>query len=648
VAGIPSTLYAWRALAAAFYEFEDMIINTMDGSDVVLVPAHPGDEYFELNRCPPGAEDLLEGLAREVEAEAGVGLKELEEVPVNAGEWAGVYEILEKAVGAERARYIVLKVEEILGASSPFKDPVFEVLDYTRQIYAVADLKELVVVRAKRWQDTIRYMEKVAIGAPTAIEVYVNPLGGISKFKVRWEAPTLTRPLEIGPAPLEDIVKRLAAEGLVIRERLVKDVAAAVVNGFVRSGRAVIKVEAEAPGFYLVNDRVEALRLDVPRPDPRELREALELLNELAGNWFGHARDKFSAVVKWGVMSPFSYIYKQKGKWMPWLYLHGSSHTGKTTLGDIVLSIWGLDSRYRKSGSNIDTPARIGYILSQGTFPVLVNEPGGAISKEDIIEIIKNAVEGLVVRGRYERGSYTEVPALAPLVITSNKVLPKDDALLRRFLVLRFTYGEKIDPAKAGEFEEKVKPRLSKLSALGRYITSVVLGEPGVLDRGWEEAAEALLEKAYREAGLEPPGWIYERPQAEDNIYEDMRESIRNFLVERINDAYFKAAGRVEVLKEEGISFGSRLELGFEERARVVLTAGLIPWMVLRRGEDGEELVMFFSGFARELEEVVGDIGGLKSIAELLGWGYKNVKLGGEVKRAAVVKLRDLIDFLAQ
>jgi len=68
VVGIPSTLYAWRALAAAFYEFEDMITNTMAGNNVKLVPAHPGEEYFELNRCPPGAEHLVEGLAREVEA----------------------------------------------------------------------------------------------------------------------------------------------------------------------------------------------------------------------------------------------------------------------------------------------------------------------------------------------------------------------------------------------------------------------------------------------------------------------------------------------------------------------------------------------------------------------------------------------------
>ena len=33
--------------------------------------------------------------------------------------------------------------------------------------------------------------------------------------------------------------------------------------------------------------------------------------------------------------------------------------------------------------------------------------------------------------------------------------------------------------------------------------------------------------------------------------------------------------------------------------------------------------MVFTADFARELAGVIGDIGGLKSIAELLGWEYK-------------------------
>jgi len=72
-----------------------------------------------------------------------------------------------------------------------------------------------------------------------------------------------------------------------------------------------------------------------------------------------------------------------------------------------VLSLWGLGSSNIKSGANIDTPARLGYVLSQSTFLVLVNELGNAFAKDEIVEIIKSAVESTVARGKYIRGSYT-------------------------------------------------------------------------------------------------------------------------------------------------------------------------------------------------------------------------------------------------
>jgi hypothetical protein len=63
-------------------------------------------------------------------------------------------------------------------------------------------------------------------------------------------------------------------------------------------------------------------------------------------------------------------------------------------------------------------------------------------------------------------------------------------------------------------------------------------------------------------------------------------------------------------------------------RLEVVLDKQLIPWL-LRKGDT----VYITKGIVKELERVVGDIGGLKSLAELLGWGYdkKSIRLGKKV-----------------
>ncbi len=139
--------------------------------------------------------------------------------------------------------------------------------------------------------------------------------------------------------------------------------------------------------------------------------------------------------------------------------------------------------------------------------------------------MLKSAVELTIARGKFSRGTYTEVPSLAPPIFTSNKILPKDDALLRRFIVLPFTFGERIDPARAIEFGKEVKPRLDKLKAIGYYVARKIIENPSLLDNNWIELAEKMLEGAYKEAGLQAPSWIKLRVEHDlASMYEDLKE----------------------------------------------------------------------------------------------------------------------------
>jgi len=557
----------------------------------------------------------------------------------------GLQEILEEVFGEEKALEVIRRIEEILGVSSPFYDSIIEILDYEKQLYAVANLRKLVVVRARRREKGLRYKERVCIGAPTKLTIYINPLGGLTKYEVVWKTSTRPRPLRIGPAPIEDIIGRLKAEGLVVSNRLVNDVIPALFNGYQRKGRAEVREEIESPGFYLVEGKIVSVRWEAKEVSEEDLREALELLNELAENWFSHVKERFATVIKWGLIAPFSYCLKQRGRWIPWLYLFGASYTGKTTLGEIILSIWGLDSRHRKSGSSIDTVPRLGHVLSCSTFPVLVNEPGNAIYREDVVEVMKSAVESTIARGKYVRGTYTEIPSLAPLVMTSNRAVPRDDALLRRILVIRFTYGERVSPEKASEFEKQVKPRLGKLGAIGYWVAQRIINEPKLLEMDWRDLAEKMLVEMFTAVGMEVPEWVKLSYENEDNVYEDIREAIRTYLLKRINEEYNRFVGKVYVETADDVKVMPRTEVEFEERVKIVLENRLLPWAILR-GQD----VLFTSDFARELRPVVGDIGGLKSIAELLGWEYYkfSYRVNGKTKNRATirVKFNELLEFL--
>ena len=554
----------------------------------------------------------------------------------------GLQEILETSLGEEKALDVIRVIEENLGVSSPYRDAVIEILDYEKQLYAVSNLRKLVVVRARRDTNGLRYKERIVIGAPTRVIVYVNPLGGITKYEVVWEVATRPRALHIGPAPIEDIVDRLKAEGLVLNHRLVKDIVNAVIEGYIRKGKAEIKEEIESPGFYKVEKRIIVVRWDITPPSKDELKEALSLLTTLGEDWFKHTIERFITAIKWWMIAPFNYIYKQSHRWYEWLYLYGPPDTGKSTLNKLGLSIWGLPL-LEKPGSTIDTPARIGHILSSTTFPTAVKEPGGLLTKESVLEIIKSSIEDVLARGKIIRGTYTEIPALSPLAFSSNKYLPKDEALLKRLLVIKYTWGERIPKERIKKFKQEIEPQFHKLAAVGKWIANRIVNEPKLLDLSWKELADKLLEEMYQEAELQPPEWIKLWYEKQDNYVEETTEAIRSYLIKRINEEYSRFVGRVMVSyeKEDKVDFYRRDEVDFRTRVEIVLKNKLLPWAIIK-----DRYVIFTTEFARELGNVIGDIGGLKSIAELLGWEYGVHKIGKKSIRGAFVKMDELIEFL--
>ncbi|MEM4593182.1 MAG: hypothetical protein QW196_07255 [Sulfolobales archaeon] len=577
--------------------------------------------------------------ASEIESIAGVkpyGLeREIQEDRIKGV--SGLQEILESTLGEDKALAVIHELSEILQTLSPYRDSIVELLDYEKQLYAVANLRKLVIVRAKKKDNTLVYKERVAVVCPTRVVVYSNPIGGITKYEVVFEGATLQRPLVVGPALLDEIADRLSIEGLVYHRKLIYDTLSAIVQAFIRKGKAEVKTEIEAPGFYLVDNRVITVKYNVESVDTERLRQALALLNELADVWFKHVQDKFATVVKWGAVAPFSFILKQRGKWIHWLYLYGDSATGKTTLGKIVLRMWGLDSRYEKTGSNIDTIPRLGYVLSMSTFPVLVNEPGGALSKEDVVEAIKNAVDNLIARGKYVRGTYTEYPALAPLIFTSNKFLPKDDALLRRFKVITFSYGEKIPIEKQREFKEKVEPRLGVLSEIGKCIAKQVV-ETQDLDH---LDGRILLEKCYETAGFEKPAWL----NLEYTETQDLTETVLEEFIERlkkyINDSFARYVSRIIQTDTDTLraTVVTPDQLTLSEKLRVLLEKHMLPGVKLSGNEVLVTTVLLDEIGLRERVN-------LKSLAEMLGCEYGVFWVSGRSVRAMRIQLERLVEAL--
>ncbi len=547
----------------------------------------------------------------------------------------GLQEVLEEVVGEEKALEILRGLEEALGVSSPFKDTVFELLDYDKQLYALANLRKGVIARARRTGEGLRYRERVAVIAPLEVTVYENPLGGPRRFKVRYEG---LKTLTIGPAYIDDHIAALRLEGLVYSSRLINDILPAILNAYIKKGKATVVHDIDKPGFFYMEGELKLVNYELRKASLEELKEALELLTLLAETWYEPVEDKFATVIKWAIEAPFHYAYKQShpGIWKQNLFLIGDSRTGKTTLARIGLKIWGLDRRHEKSGGSIDTVARLGQVLSTSTFPVLINEPGGALAKEEVVEVIKAATEGLVARGKFIHGSYQEIPALASLILTSNRPLPLDDALRRRFKIIRFYYSEKIPEEAARRFEEKIIPELEKLSALGPWIWKLTKEDPQLLDN-----PEELLRRLYETVDLKPPPWIqleYREP-SEEELEESLIESVRSFIVSAVNETYSRYVKKIVA----GVEYKDVTEASLEERLKTVAVNDLLPWLI-RRGDE----YIITTTILEELKKRGIEVVSLKSLADMLRWEYSQAKIGGRKGWVIRIPENDLYSFLSE
>lgn len=501
---------------------------------------------------------------------------------------------------------------------------------------------------------------------PEEITVYDSPLvEEPRKFEIKWKSSIKHVPLITGPDLLEDIKNDLIRDGYVTANRLINDVLPALMNTFVRQGLAKIKTDIETPGFFFDQNSNKMLNIkyDLTEQETDELKQALTLLNELA-KWYKGNEIKLATVFKWGLIAPFIYSMKQQGTWVPWLYLYGKAKSGKTTLGKMILYMWGKPGENNDlTGSGFNTEARIGGKIGQSTFPIIINEPGGAFNKINVVEMIKGAIERTISRGRYEGRRYTNKPSFNPVIFTANQYIPNDDALVRRLIIQSFSHDEKKEDEEIAAFEKEWQIKNHKKCKFNAFksITQVAAleytSDSQLWDMDWKELANTILTRVYLDAGMEPPNWIYKWSQSEDmdDLDEEYREGIRILLLEQINQAY----GKVQIIDPEtgrtltdDYDRDIKTTNNFKEKVWMVLNERLIPWMEPKEAnnkKDNKKYVCFTIGFKKEVHTALKLCQPLNSIAQLLGWEYKNVKLPHQNKiqqKVIIVRLDEFLEFL--
>lgn len=129
-------------------------------------------------------------------------------------ELCGLRHVLEKIYSQPKALAVMQELTDLLGASGPHPcDPVFEVLNYEKRLYAVGDSVEKIIARAIKKRDELPLKEVVVHAFPSRIVKYESRVEPI-KYKIELKTAGNHR-ITLGPAMLPEIVAQLKQTPLV-------------------------------------------------------------------------------------------------------------------------------------------------------------------------------------------------------------------------------------------------------------------------------------------------------------------------------------------------------------------------------------------------------------------------------------------------
>ena len=543
---------------------------------------------------------------------------------------------------------LIKELEDVLDTPEPNTKVVIELLDYEKETFAVLNFRNCEVytayVETNGGERRLVRKSKVILGCPERLVYIAPPYSRIPRLDVTWYIPSQNRRLDLEGVTIDEVLAYLKANGLVINKNLAENVLNAVINAMLRKGLATVKTGYEGAGFYWDKGKLIASKVEVRKPSQEELREALELLNELVTVWFAKVRDQFVTALKLGLVMPFSFAIKQKFSaqkgFIPWLYIYGERDTGKSTTGYVILNVFGVEDNDHVVGHGaVDTEAKLGAKLASDTFPKVVNEGEALFDKPDLVEIIKHSIEGLIARQRFEtKSTIREYPALSSLIITANHLRIADPALTqKRLIVLRYPISARQSPERIAEFKAKVSPRLPKLRSLGQFVANYLIEHPEELTYDWLNLSKKILEEAFKYAGVKPAFNL-------DAQYIDVDEyDPRLDIVLVLWNKVLEAFKRLNLRDKNGNPLDLKEPVDILD---LVLDRYAVDFM-LRYGDE----VLFTSKVLHVLQSENIVVDSMHALAELFaeyGFRYERKKINGRTTRVLSVNFKELVRLFAE
>ena len=441
--------------------------------------------------------------------------------------------------------------------------------------------------------------------------------------------------------------------GIVVSKREARDTLNLVISEYEKLGLLETAEEIPIAGIFL-NPKTHKLvssddngEIEIAEPPKNAVKEALKIWSDLHEVYPGDEK-KLSHILRYGLLTPFSYIFKTEYTALEYLFLYGASKVAKTTLAEICLSPYTtIDDTVSIGGGAFDTPYRIGHALQKHGFGVIVNEPGGMLQNGDCIEIIKRAIESPVSREKWEQNEHIKIPAYSNMIFTSNAHLPMEDALIRRGQIIEFTRDERLSEDDVEKFQKKFnytnkhKNRFTDLKPIGDYIIWYVSQNIDILSKPKKDMVDELLDSLFEYVGENKDQWSWLYKEADLMDIQEADDELKSIFINTLNYDY-RNSHLVNMYKKMDTLDGEKEY--FKDNWERMLTKRVVTYAELHKLNDDDEYVFINSQIKNRVKERTGKSISCKSFASILGCEYKSYNCDGKTKKGFRIQIDDFVD----
>lgn len=476
-------------------------------------------------------------------------------------------------------------------------------------------------------------------------------------------------PQVIEGTDVEMIEKQLSKRaGLVLKPREFKGLINEIIKEYVRLD-LINTVEDIGVGGIFINPLTNALAradkdgsIEIKKPTKESVKKGLKVWNRLEKVYPGDVT-KLSHIIRYGIICPFSYIFKTKYEWIPLLFLYGASQTAKTTLAEIAICPFTeINDDISVGGASVDSEYRLGNALSRQGYGTIVNEPGDVINRTAILELIKRAIESEYCREKMENGIHIKIPAYSNLIFTSNALIPSQDAFIRRSEFVEFTSSERMSDLDKKEFNKEFNhinwrdTDFLNLRAVGDFIVWYVASNMDLFSKGREVFVDTVIREAYEYCGMTTPKWLFSNTELMDISSSDS-EVLDNFrslvlrdyrqLTNNSNRLIELAESSPEVHPQQVLKADDNTEANerFKSLFRVILKNHYLDYM-LYQIVGGKEYIVVIATVKHAMERISQNSITCKGLADYMNAEYKAYKINGTVRKGFRMGFDEFIAFL--